>query len=336
MAGLSHRYDGVQAVAAFDLAVRPGEVVCLLGPSGCGKSTVLRLAAGLEALQAGRVAVDGRTMAEPGREVPPEDRRIGLVFQDYALFPHLDARGNVAFGLGHLPEDRRRARTDALLARVGLGGRAEAFPHTLSGGEQQRVALARALAREPRAMLLDEPFSGLDIALRDRVRDDSLAVLKEAGTATLLVTHDPEEAMRMADRIALMRAGRLVQIGTPEALYRRPADRFVAGFFGELNVVSGKVVGGKVMTSLGAVVAAGLTEGAAAEVLIRPEAVVIDPKGAEARVLSARLMGAYSLANLVPAAGGSALVMRLAGSPPMAGSALRLGLDPAGTFVFPG
>ena len=214
--GVGHSYDGVlEVVSGFSLGVGAGEIVCLLGPSGCGKSTVLRLAAGLETLQRGRIQLRGETVAdgESGVGQPPERRNVGLVFQDFALFPHLTVARNVAFGLADLPEHQRGQRALEALAQVGMAAYAGSYPHALSGGQQQRVALARALAPRPSVMLLDEPFSGLDARLREQIRDDTLRVLKRSGAATLLVTHDPEEAMFMADRIYLMQAGKLIQSG---------------------------------------------------------------------------------------------------------------------------
>ena len=212
MAGLvlehvSHAFGSLQAVDDVSLEVAEAELVCLLGPSGCGKTTALRVAAGLEQLQRGRILVDDRVMADQGGAVAPEDRGVGLVFQDYALFPHLSVMDNVSFGLRHLPAAQRRTRALEVLEQVDMADAVAAFPHTLSGGQQQRVALARALAPKPRVMLLDEPFSGLDASLRNQIRDQTLHVLKESGAATLMVTHDPEEAMFMADRVALMRNG---------------------------------------------------------------------------------------------------------------------------------
>ncbi|GIK98339.1 MAG: iron ABC transporter ATP-binding protein [Alphaproteobacteria bacterium] len=300
---VSHRYGRLQAVNGVALSVRRGEVVCLLGPSGCGKSTVLRIAAGLEELQEGRVLMDGRLVADGKRSLPPEERGVGLVFQDYALFPHLTVLDNVGFGLfGRSPAERQRRAREAL-RQVGMEGSAEAFPHTLSGGQQQRVALARALAPEPRVMLLDEPFSGLDARLRDQVRDDTLHVLKSSGAATLLVTHDPEEAMFMADRIAVMRAGAIVQEGSPAELYFKPRSAFVASFFSQVNRFSSHVSGGEAGTPFGPVPAAGLPEGQAVEVLIRPEALRLGPADMAgdaplAKVIAARLLGRSSLIHL--------------------------------------
>ena len=243
---VSHDFGEVRAVDDVTLCVGRGELVCLLGPSGCGKTTALRIAAGLERLQQGRVLIDGVPVGDQKHDVPPEDRSVGLVFQDYALFPHLDVKGNVAFGLRGWSRRDRDARAYEVLEQVGMGQLADAHPHMLSGGQQQRVALARALAPNPKVMLLDEPFSGLDVTLRHTIRDETLNVLKTAGAATLMVTHDPEEAMFMADRVALMRDGRVVQSGPPAELYANPVDKFVASFFGDINRLAGQVKGGQV------------------------------------------------------------------------------------------
>ena len=338
---ISHQFGPVRAVAGLSLRVGPGEVVCLLGPSGCGKSTVLRLAAGLERLQSGRVAIGGRLVAGEGTDVPPEARGVGLVFQDYALFPHLNVLDNVAFGLRGAPAGRA-ARALEVLKRVGVEDQAARFPHVLSGGQQQRVALARALAPEPVVMLLDEPFSGLDARLRDQVRDSTLHVLKESGAACLLVTHDPDEAMFMADRIAVMREGALVQLGAPVDLYCRPADAFVARFFGETNSIPARIAGGAAMTPFGSVPSK-LPEGSAAEVMIRPEALRLAAeftggKGA-ARVLAARMLGRSTLVHLaVDGLDGAKLHLhaRMPGSfLPREGSAWTVELDLGQSFVFP-
>lgn len=345
--GITHRFDGVPAVDDLSLEIGAGEVVCLLGPSGCGKTTALRVAAGLEDLQTGRVLMDGSEVAVPGRQIPPEARGIGLVFQDYALFPHLSVADNVAFGLTALPKDARREKALTELRRVGMDGAAGKFPHELSGGQQQRVALARALAPNPRIILLDEPYSGLDTTLRSQVRDDVLHLLKESGAATLMVTHDPEEAMFMADRIAVMREGRIVQEGTPLDLYCYPNSAFVAGFFGDVNAFTGKVRSGEVETPIGNVPAKDLTDGAEAVVVVRPEALRVTTLQAEqsaytASVMESRLLGRSSLIHLHVKSGenGSSVDWhfhsRMPGIfLPETGTRMRIELDVGQIFVFP-
>lgn len=345
---VSHAYGDLLAVDDLSLSVPRGELVCLLGPSGCGKTTALRIAAGLERLQRGRVLIDGRPVAagDGSVDVPPEKRGIGLVFQDYALFPHLNARANVEFGLTALSGTARRERALQALEQVGMAGYAEVYPHRLSGGEQQRVALARALAPKPRVMLLDEPFSGLDRQLRNQIRDETLHVLKDSGAATLMVTHDPEEAMFMADRVAIMRAGRLIQVGAPTELYFAPKDAFVARFFGEVNRLESVVRSGGVDTPFGTVEANGLAEGTPVEVLIRPEALRVRPLGVgcrpgerAARVLAARMLGRSSLIHLCVARGKGEdlhLHARVPGrSLPAEDEIMAIDLDRSQAFVFP-
>lgn len=305
MEDISHDFGKLRAVDHVSLEVQPGEVVCLLGPSGCGKSTLLRIAASLEELQQGRVRIDGQDMRLPsGRMIPPEQRSVGLMFQDSALFPHLSVVENVTFGLSHLPARERKDRARHYLDKLGMADHAGRYPHMLSGGQQQRVALARALAPGPKLMLLDEPFSALDARLRDRIRDDTLHLLKNAGTGTLLVTHDPEEALFMADRIALMRDGRILQMDRPLDLYCRPKDPFVATFFGELNRLEGVVKNGKVDTPLGPLDAPGLEDGRPVLVLIRPEGlrvVMVGPEDQQHRsshVIMAKLLGRNSMVHI--------------------------------------
>lgn len=269
------RFDGREVVRDVSFSVRAGEVLCLLGPSGCGKSTTLRVIAGIERQAAGAVRADGVTLSDAHAHLPPEARGVGLIFQDFALFPHLSVAQNVAFGLkGSKAEIATRVAE--LLGRVDLAGYGDKAPHMLSGGEQQRVALARALAPRPRIMLMDEPFSGLDNRLRDGIRDETLQLLKEEGTAVVLVTHEPEEAMRMADQIALMRDGVIVQKGAPYNIYNAPADKAAAAFFSDINVIRGAVQGALVDTAFGQFLAPGHPDGTAVEIVFRPQHVKID------------------------------------------------------------
>ena len=272
---LTRQIGALRIVKGISLTIAAGQVTCLLGPSGCGKSTTLRMIAGVEAPDGGSVTVDGHTVSGPGGFVPAERRGIGLIFQDFALFPHLSVAGNIAFGLRGTNAENW-ARVDALLERVHLKGYRNAMPHELSGGEQQRVALARAIAPRPRVMLMDEPFSGLDNRLRDGIRDDTLDILKEEQAAVLLVTHEPEEAMRMADEIALMRDGRLVQTGAPYNVYNAPVDKAAAAFFSDVNVVRGTSRGALTETPFGAFLTPGIKDGTAVEIVIRPQHVGID------------------------------------------------------------
>ncbi|WP_411278089.1 ABC transporter ATP-binding protein [Gaiella sp.] len=283
--GVTRRFGNVEAVTTTSLCVDRGEVVALLGPSGCGKTTLLRLIAGFETPDAGKVTVAGENVAGAGCWVPPERRRVGMVFQDYALFPHLTVAQNVAFGL---PRKDRGARVPMLLALVDLCGLGDRYPHELSGGQQQRVALARALAPAPEAILLDEPWSNVDPHLRSELRDEVAAILRPLGVTVVLVTHDREEAFSLADRIALMRDGTIVQQGTPEELYQAPASRWAAEFVGAANFVSGTVADGRVNTSLGSFPANGASGAVNVDVLVRPELLELAPDPAGAGEVVAR------------------------------------------------
>ena len=269
------RYDGRVVVDNVSLTVQAGQVTCLLGPSGCGKSTTLRMIAGVEMQETGEIYVDGKLICDTVFRVPPERREIGLMFQDFALFPHLSVSDNVAFGLkGH--RDEKRARVEELLRKVDLMRFVDDYPHHLSGGEQQRVALARALAPRPRIMLMDEPFSGLDNRLRDGIRDETLAILKDEDAAVVLVTHEPEEAMRMADEIVLMRGGKIVQQGAPYNVYTRPADKAAVAFFSDVNVLKSKVNGALAETPFGQFLAPGVPDDTDVEIVFRPQHVRLD------------------------------------------------------------
>ncbi|RWR46492.1 ABC transporter ATP-binding protein [Sinirhodobacter ferrireducens] len=273
--GLMRSFGGRQVLDDVSFSIPAGQVTCLLGPSGCGKSTTLRIIAGVDMQDRGRILVDGALVCDTVFRVPPERRAIGLMFQDFALFPHLSVAENVAFGLAGSKAEKR-ARVSELLDRVHLARHIDSMPHALSGGEQQRVALARALAPRPRILLMDEPFSGLDERLRDDIRDETLALLKEEGTAVLLVTHEPHEAMRMADEILLMRDGRIVQRGAPYNLYNAPVDRKAAAFFSDINVLTGRVQGALTPTPFGDFLTPGLADGTAVDIVIRPQHLKID------------------------------------------------------------
>jgi iron(III) transport system ATP-binding protein len=274
---VSKRFGATVAVDGASLTVERGEFVALLGPSGCGKTTLLRLIAGFETPDVGTIEVSGRAVAGAAH-VPPERRGVAMVFQDYALFPHLSVARNVGFGV---PRRERARRVAEVLELVGLSGLEARFPHELSGGQQQRVALARALAPEPSVVLLDEPWSNIDPLLRGSMRDELATILREAGATVLLVTHDREEAFSVADRIALMRDGRIEQTGTPEDVYYEPASRWSAEFVGASNIVRGRVVDGSVETAIGTLAARGVNGSPVVEVLVRPELLrlVPDPAG---------------------------------------------------------
>ena len=337
---VTHAYGPRVAMKSFTLAVEDGEILGLLGPSGSGKTTALRVAAGLESPQKGKVYVGGKLVSEPGVDIPPEQRDVGLLFQDLALFPHLTVASNVAFGLHGARSAQRRMRTNELLELVGLSDYAQSYPHQLSGGQQQRVALARALAPKPKVLLLDEPFSNLDVVLRQQVRREMLNLLKTIGTSALFVTHDPEEALFMADRVAVMRDGTIMQTATPEAIYLKPANRFVASFFGETNVIPAAIRAGCAETPFGAIPVNGLLDGTAADVLVRAQGLLVskNSNGAHATVRSARILGATVLLELQPAPPTglkSNLIARVAmGTQLQSGDTVTITLDPRFAFAF--
>ena len=272
LSGVSRSYGPVRAVKGLDLEVRRGGILALLGPSGCGKTTTLRLIAGFETPDSGTVEVGGRTVAGPQANVPPEKRRVGMVFQDYALFPHLSVEQNVAYGLPS--GKKRKGRVEEVLALTHLEGLGDRMPHELSGGQQQRVALARALAPEPAVVLLDEPFSNLDASLRVRVRSEMREILRDAGATAVFVTHDQEEALSLADEVAVIMRGTVVQSAPPETLYHRPATREVASFVGEANFLPGTAQNDQVSCALGDIPIVGSGEGEV-DVMLRPEALVL-------------------------------------------------------------
>lgn len=330
------RFGSVAAVDGVSLTIGTGEVVCLVGPSGSGKSTLLRVIAGIERPSSGRVLVGGVEVSGSGHFVEPEHRRIGMVFQDYALFPHLTVAANVAFGLRGRRRAAIRAVVDPLLERIGLSRHANSYPHMLSGGERQRVALARAVAPSPRALLMDEPFSSLDSRLRDRVRRDTLDLLREIGTTTVIVTHDPDEAMRCADRIALLRGGRLVQCGSPSTLYARPASRFSARFFSDINDIPGTCREGWLDTPLGSFPAPPNQAWACA--CIRPQHLRLasGPTKVAGRVVSATFLGECDQIVVEACGLSTPLTVRTAGPSGLApGDLVHLDVRPEDVLVVP-
>ena len=299
---IAHTYEDRPVLHNVSLQLKRGEFVCLLGPSGCGKTTLLRLAMGLEHLQKGAISLDEKTIADAssGLHTPPEQRGIGMMFQDYALFPHLTVMENICFGLTQTNESNskrgRKIWVTNMLARFGLTQLADGYPGTLSGGEQQRVALLRALAPNPQVLLLDEPFSALDAARRIEMREETAKLIKEAGASAIMVTHDSEEAMFMADRIKIMNKGRIVQSGKPDEIYMQPKSAFIASLFGHANQFYETVKNGHVTTPLGRFEAKGLANGAKACVFIRPEGVLpLAPSEAGDDVPSAEVVSSHYL-----------------------------------------
>ena len=335
-----HAYNGKPSIEDVSFSIERGEVVTLLGPSGCGKTTMLRLAAGLETPRDGEIWLDGKLVSDATHIVPPEDRGIGYMFQDYALFPHLSVLENVVFGLKEKGSAAMRRGLD-VLAETDLEALADSYPHELSGGQQQRVALARALAPKPSVILLDEPYVGLDSRLRERIRDQMLHVLKASETAALMVTHDAEEAMFMSDHIVVLRGGQVQQTGRPVNLYCQPNSAFVAEFFGEVNQIEGVVTNGKIETVLGTFAAPdSCSDGQDVQIVIRYEALNIEPDsaGANAEVMEARLLGRASLIHLSVPTGTDELHLhaRVPGLNSLpSGSQVRITVDPSQAFVFP-
>jgi len=308
--GLRKSFGAVEILHGVDVDVPRGSVTALLGPSGCGKTTLLRCIAGLERPNHGTVLIGDRMVAGGGRPVPAERRKVGMVFQDAALFPHLSVGRNVAYGLGRGPE--RARRVDEVLALVGLDGFAERMPETLSGGQAQRVALARALAPRPNVLLLDEPFSSLDAQLRAQLRDEVPRLLRELGTAALFVTHDQQEALQVGDEVAVMLEGRIRHVGTPAQVYDLPACRETARFVGDANIIPGEADGAEATTPLGPVPLYGDLHGAV-EVVVRPERVGVTA-GGTSRITAVEFYG-HDTVYLVRTPSGAEVRARVLGAP---------------------
>jgi iron(III) transport system ATP-binding protein len=288
---------GRPAVQGISFVAREGEILCLLGPSGCGKTTILRAIAGFEPVRSGQLFLSGQLMSSPDVMIPTENRRVGMVFQEYALFPHLRVQDNISFGLRHLPRNERTSRIQEMLQLTGLEGFERRYPHELSGGQQQRVALARALVQDPVVLLLDEPFSNLDPDMAGRMRQDLHDLLRRTKTTTVLVTHDHDEAFAMADRVAVLNQGCLEQFDTPEMMYHMPATPFVADFVGQADFIPGTVSQGMVHTELGEFPdTIECKDGTAVVVMIRPDDIHLVPtKDARSRILSRQFRGSENL-----------------------------------------
>lgn len=325
--GIERWFGPTRALAGFDLDVASGSITTLLGPSGSGKTTALRLIAGFDRPDRGTIEIDGRQVVGPSAFVSPDKRRVGMVFQDYALFPHLTVARNVGYGV-----DRkiRSDRVPQVLELVGLTDKAHRLPHELSGGEQQRVALARALAPDPEVILLDEPFSNLDAALRAKVRNEVAEILRRSRTTAIFVTHDQEEALSLSDTVALLRDGRIVQVGTPSDLYHHPVDRWVASFLGDADFLPGQVANGRVTTAVGNFPT---DQDGAVTVMIRPEAVTLRPADHGTAVVKRREFFGHDQLVTVELAEGAVIRARLGPSPLFQpGDHVEVSVEAASTF----
>lgn len=330
--GATRRFGARLAVDGVNLDLHAGRITALLGPSGCGKSTLLRMIAGLEPMDEGTIHAEGRLLSDPARSTPPEARGVGLVFQDYALFPHLNIADNVAFGLKRLPRAERRRTALEWLDTVHLADRADAWPHMLSGGEQQRVALVRALARRPHTVLLDEPFSGLDRHLKSEVRQTLMGALRAADAAVLMVTHDAEEALLMADDLVLMDKGRILQTGAPEETYLQPVSPAAARLLGEAELLAAEVRADVATTAFGSLAAPGAPDGPA-WVMTRPGDAFLSMGGAAATVVAVAFGGPFIEVKVQ--AGGQTLRLRTTGPAPSIGEATSVMLDADRVRLFP-
>ncbi|MEC7488680.1 MAG: ABC transporter ATP-binding protein [Pseudomonadota bacterium] len=343
---VSYHLEKQQILDDISFEAADGELLCLLGPSGSGKTSILRLIAGLAAPDNGTISINGVAVSSQSGITPPHKRNIGYLFQDFALFPHLNVMQNIQYGLTGVEKSKSLSRTRELLDQVKLQDHAEKFPHMLSGGEQQRVALARAIASRPRLLLLDEPFSSLDTSLRQQVREETIQIAANHGLTTIMVTHDPDEAMSLADRIVLINEGAVVQIGTPEKLYNHPVNKLAAAFFGNINKINGIVENEQIKTDIGSLPGDGLIDGSKVDILIRPEGIKISPapKNAatindEAWVCGIRYCGN---SNLVRVGIGSwsephthMEVSQLPGISLQTGDKILLEFDRNQTYVFP-
>ena len=333
---------GKPVLQEVSLHVEPGAMVCLLGPSGCGKTTLLRLVAGFETPDAGEIHLGGQRVSRPGYVVAPENRQIGMVFQDYALFPHMTVAQNIVFGLFRRPPAHRRRRLADLLQLVGLEDMAPRYPHELSGGQQQRVALARALAPGPQLLLLDEPFSNLDVNLRRQLRQEMQDVLRRTDMTTILVTHDQEEALSLADTLAILDRGRVVQADTPEAIVQRPSTRFVAEFLALGHFLRGEIRDRCIVTEMGSVplesgMPATLDGCREVDLLIPPECLTLcdNGHGSRARVTQITVQGTRKLYTVRLPSGSHLQGLCAHDAPLQTGAQINVRYDPSVVITFP-
>ena len=335
---ISCAYDPSRpAIKDISFSIREGEILCLLGPSGCGKTTVLRAIAGFEPVRSGQIVLSDRLVSSSTETVPTEERRVGMVFQEYALFPHLRVADNIAFGLHHLSRAERTCRVQEMLRLTGLEGLERRYPHELSGGQQQRVALSRALVQNPVLLLLDEPFSNLDPDMASRMRQDLHSLLRRTKTTTILVTHDHEEAFAMADRIAVLNQGKIEQLDTPERIYHLPATRFVADFVGQADFVTGKIRQGLVHTELGEFPnTIDGAEGSHVMVMIRPDDIHLVPnKSANSRIVARQFRGSENLYTIQLPSGQLVHSSESSTSVYHEGTAVELRVSATHTVLFP-
>lgn len=325
------------AIRDISFSAHEGEILCLLGPSGCGKTTILRAIAGFEPVRAGQIFLSGRLVSSSSETIPTETRRVGMVFQEYALFPHLRVADNIAFGLLHLSRAERRARVQEMLRLTGLEGFERRYPHELSGGQQQRVALSRALVQNPVLLLLDEPFSNLDPDMAGRMRQELHDLLRRTSTTTILVTHDHDEAFAMADRIAVLNQGMLEQLDSPEVIYHLPATRFVADFVGQADFITGQVRQGLVHTELGEFPnTINCAEESKVVVMIRPDDIQLMPnKSAEPMIVARLFRGSENLYTIRLPSGQMVHSSESSTSVYQEGTAVELRLSATHTVVFP-
>lgn len=325
------------AIKDISFSIREGEILCLLGPSGCGKTTVLRAIAGFEPVRSGQIVLSDRLVSSSTETVPTEERRVGMVFQEYALFPHLRVADNIAFGLHHLSRAERICRVQEMLRLTGLEGLERRYPHELSGGQQQRVALSRALVQNPVLLLLDEPFSNLDPDMASRMRQDLHSLLRRTKTTTILVTHDHEEAFAMADRIAVLNRGEIEQLEAPELIYHLPATRFVADFVGQADFVTGEIRQGLVHTELGTFPnTIDGAEGSHVMVMIRPDDIHLVPnKSANSRVVARQFRGSENLYTVQLPSGQLVHSSESSTSVYHEGTAVELRVSATHTVLFP-